>query len=103
MVTSSDVQLGRILDHISVCRLVNEIRLRRSSSGNGYHVAVDCDGPSGCLVCRLVFDSPKRLDLDVNEPEWAQDVLWSRKTYVKGEHKMVGEAGEWENANRYRC
>ena len=94
-IVSSDDLLGRVLEKVGKCDKVYDVKRRVSSSGNGYHVLVSCGSGGGCDICRMVFDSPKRLELDVNDPPWCQNVLWDRKTYVKGDHRMVGVAGEW--------
>ena len=86
--------LDSIRQHVSKCPLVKELQFRDSASGNGFHVQVTCDGEAECETCRMVFDSPSRLDLD-DGPLWTRGVLWDEKTYVKGGCRLRGVAGAW--------
>jgi len=89
-------RLDELLDNVTGCGRVQSVSCRVSASGNGYHVQVTCGGDSDCYLCRLVFDSPLRLELDLLRPGWTREVLWDRKVYRKGGDVMVGESGPWD-------
>lgn len=93
-IRSSDELRDDIIIRVKKCTHCVCIEERDSSSGNGFHIRVGCDRVDECWVCRMVFDSPSRVDLD-DGPPWTRGVLWDRKTYVKGCSKMVGMAGPW--------
>ena len=89
-------RLDELLDSVHCCGKVQSVSSRVSASGNGYHVQIVCFGDIDCYLCRLAFDSPGRLELDLLRPGWTREVLWDRKVYRKGGGVMVGESGLWE-------
>ena len=89
-------RLVQCLRGLGKCIHLQSVQMRVSASGNGYHVDMECSGPDDCYNCRLVFDSPVRLELDLLRPGWTREVLWDRKVYRKGGGVMVGESGIWE-------
>jgi len=91
---SSDSILAAVVGRVGSCIGCSGVDVRHSASGNGYHVKVDCDH-TDCYLCRLVFDSPVRLDADLGRPVWSREVLWDLKTFLKGGGWVVGEAGPW--------
>ena len=96
LVESSSDSLVRVLRGLVKCSGLGSVEVRDSSSGNGFHVRVSCPGCDSD-ACRVVLDSPERYGLEVGDPVWTRNVLWNRKTYVKGGSKMVGCAGPWES------
>ena len=95
-ITDASGRLDLILRGLRSCPSCKRIDSRVSASGNGYHVSVSCEGDGSCYVCRMVFDDPYRLELDLLRPVWTREVLWSRKVYRKGGGVLVGEAETWE-------
>ena len=91
--------LEKVMRRIGRCIYVHEILWRESASGNGYHVAVECDGDGmECEACRLCFDDSYRFMLDqVYRKPHQRNVLWKRKTYHKGGSVLTLEAGEWQS------
>ena len=90
----SDDVLDAVRAAVSQCGDVVGSRFRRSASGNGFHVELLCS--RDCASCRFAFDSTRRLDLDLSRPAEQRDVLWGRKSYVKGGCELVLSVGPWE-------
>ena len=78
------------------CSYATNVAVRRSASGNGFHVRLECMWDN-CDICRLCFDSDFRFMLDMlfRKPR-QRNVLWKRKTYEKNGHYLTCDAGEWE-------
>ena len=86
-------ELRRIQRALSKCPHAGVRYHRRSASGNGFHVSVECD--RDCEICSLTLDSPRRMELDALDPPWTRGVLWDSKTFSKGGSRLEMEAGEW--------
>ena len=87
-----------VLRHVMQCPFIQDLKYRDSASGNGYHVKVKCSR-EGCDLCRLVFDSPIRFDMDLTRDASTRDVLWDEKTYTKhGKHLRL-RASSWKNGS----
>jgi hypothetical protein len=88
---SSEEQFARILYEMQKCE-ASDLEYRVSGSNNGFHIRCNC---KGCEVCRIVFDSPVRWDMDQTRPPETREVLWDSKVYRKGENKITLKSGEW--------
>ena len=96
VIVTAEEKLDRVIKCLGLFGCIEGWRIRRSASGNGFHVeATSLTDCSGCDLCRLVLDSPKRLEEDLKQPVAVRGVLWDRKSYFKRGHWYFGEAGEW--------
>lgn len=50
----------------------------RDSNYKGMHVTIACK-ISGCSMCRMVFDDQCRFEKDSHRPDYAQNVLFTKK------------------------
>ena len=96
-VESADGCLRAVARRVGGCDHLVSCDVRRSASGNGFHVRLLCGIP--CSICRLVFDSPRRLEADQGRPYYSRDVLWGSKVYRKGGRWVRLEAGEWRGVS----
>ena len=97
-IESSEECIEKMLGRVGRCSHLSGVRVRRSAGFNGFHVEISCNCDD-CYNCRLVFDSPRRLDKDLARPGVTRDVLWDCKTLRKGGGWVVGEAGPWMEAS----
>ena len=97
-VSLGEPELERTLGGLRKCGLLDQVLVRRSASGNGFHVVAFCRDGECSESCRLCLDSPRRVDLDGLDPEWTRGVLWDSKTYSQGGKSIRLEAGEWTSS-----
>jgi hypothetical protein len=68
--------LEKIVEKISLCEYSYFIQVLDSNS-KGYHILFYCS--KNCDLCRFVFDDDKRYSLDVERPEWRQNIMFDIK------------------------
>jgi hypothetical protein len=73
-------QLRRIISKIIMKECCLELDYADSNS-KGYHIRLRCS-IENCDICRLVFDDPKRFDIDSVMPLKYRDFLFQEKIYL---------------------
>jgi hypothetical protein len=77
---NDEICVHDVENEISMCPYLVEMKVKPSSS-RGFHISLLCRLP--CLVCRLLFDDPVRLEADLkNRMTYQRDVLFDRKVKV---------------------
>jgi hypothetical protein len=90
----SVAEKNRVITRILSCPGSADLRHRESAGGNGYHLRFGCR-VDDCFLCRMVFDHPRRLDLDLMRPGVSRGVLWDVKHVFKGGVQLRLDAGPW--------
>jgi hypothetical protein len=84
-----DDKLLRCLHFLmNYCHEHTEVYVNVSPSGKGWHVKFFCRKP--CLLCRFLFDDPKRLKYDLKRPVYARNVLWHHKWKLYRNDECLG-------------
>lgn len=92
--TTDKKMFERIRNFILRCKWCCEAYWRYSASLNGFHFKFICK--KNCCLCRIIFDDPKRLDMDTKYFEVSrQNVLWTKKYYRKGRFRIFLKSGDW--------
>lgn len=79
-------KLERITSKIKEKKCCLELQSKPSFS-KGYHILLVCD--KKCFLCRMVFDDPKRFEMDSNRDLKYQNTLFDSKEYTRGSIKNL--------------
>lgn len=80
--------LNRITEKIKQKNCCLSLQIKDSSS-KGYHILLICS--HDCEVCRMVFDDPKRFEMDSNRDLKFRNTLFTSKEYARGTLKQLAE------------
>lgn len=78
--TNDKLIIERIAQKIINCPYLIEIEIKPSHA-KGVHFIIGC--MVECCICRLCYDDIYRFAFDCKRPNWARNILFDKKEYVK--------------------
>lgn len=76
----SEDEIDFMIQKIVKCPFFDDLKIKLSSH-KGFHVILFCR--VDCDICRICYDDEKHYAYDMNRPEYARNILFSKKERVK--------------------